>query len=197
MSVFYLTAGLRYVCHALCAEFVEFRVWSRLVISFLVCSRKHSCVGSNHIVFKFSHCLELHACYLVECLAGLSERVFRRTLQQFSVLVEIRAEHCYGRNFCKRIQECRAETRQYIKVAAACLNEREEARAIDALTASEDGVQVCFIVDYKVQRLESSVSRRIHEVDHSDAVLPDVFDDVRLCEFLARLAKCRHQLVRI
>ena len=93
MSVFYLTAGLRYVCHALCAEFVEFRVWSRLVISFLVCSREHSAVRRYDIVLQLTHSLELHSCHIVECLAGLSECVFRGTFKWLAVLVEIRAEH--------------------------------------------------------------------------------------------------------
>ena len=197
MAILDLSAGLCNIGHATGTEVVELGVGGRFVIAFLVCGGEHLFIGRNHIIFQFAHGLEIHSRYFVECAASLAERVLGRTFQRFAVLVEVRAEHGQGGQFCKGIEEGGAEAGQYVEVAAAGLNEGEEAASVHALAASEDGIQIGQVVDDEVQGLQTSVSGGIHEIDHSYIVLFDEADDVRLCEFLAWLAQEGHQLVRI
>ena len=77
VTILDLSSSLCYVCHALCAEFVELCIWGRFMVAFLVCCREHFSVRCNHVVLKLSHCLKLHSCDLVECSAGFAECLLR------------------------------------------------------------------------------------------------------------------------
>ena len=89
VSVFYLSAGLGNISHALGAEIVELGIRCRLVVALLVCCRVHAAVGGNHIILQFTHCLELQAGNLIERTACLAQGILGRTLKLFTVLVEI------------------------------------------------------------------------------------------------------------
>ena len=185
------------VCHTLGTELVELGIGGRFVITLLVGGREHFRVRSNNVVLQLAHSLELHAGHFVEGAACLAQSVLGRTLQRFSVLVEIGAKHGQGRDLGKGIQEGRAETWQDIEVAAACLDEGEQAAAVHTLAACQYGIQICQVVYHEVQCLQPAVAGGIHEVHHPDVVLFDEADDVRLCEFLARFAQEGYQFVGI
>ena len=197
VTIFDLSACLSDVGHALCAKLIELGIGSRLMITLLVSSGKHAAVGGNHIVFQLTHRLELHACHLIERTARLAQRVLGRTLQRLAILIEVRAQHRERGQLGKRVNECSAEARQHVKVAATRLNEGEEAAAVHALTAGEDRVEVSLIVNYKVERLQTAISSRIHEVDHTYSVLLDVAHDISLGKLHARLLQIGYNLIGV
>ena len=89
VAVLYLTASLCNVCHALGSELVELGIRCRLMITFLVGGREHLRVRGYYVILQLAHSLELHTCYLVEGTACLAQGVLGRTLQGFTVLVEV------------------------------------------------------------------------------------------------------------
>ena len=182
VAVFNLSACLRNVLHALLAEEVGLGIGSRLMIAVLVDGGIEFLVLGNHVVFQFAHGLELHACHLGEGARCLGECVLRRTGQQIAVFIEIRAEHAERGNLGKGVYESGAVARQHIEVAAACLDKREEAAAVDALTACEDGVEIGHVGDDEVECFQFSVATGIHEIHHFDFIFLDVADDVCLCK---------------
>ena len=72
----------------------------------------------------------------------------------------------------------------------------EKRRAVDTLATGEYRIEICSAVYYKIQCLEPSVTRRVHEVDHPDAVLLYVTHYVGLCKLTTRLSKKSHYPVR-
>ena len=117
------------------------------------------------------------------------ERVFRRRLQRVAILVEVGTEQRHGGYLCKRIDKGRTETGQYIEVARACLDKTEQAGAIDTLATGEDGLQVVEVVDDEVQRLQLTVTTRIHEIHHADVIINNVVDDIGFRKFRRRFLK--------
>ena len=89
------------------------------MVTTLVGSREHAVVLGNDVIFQFTHCLECHPGGCSESLCGTVQRLFRRTVQRLSFLIEIRTKHAKGRNLGKRVHECRAETGNDIQVAVA------------------------------------------------------------------------------
>ncbi len=53
----------------------------------------------------------------------------------------------------------------------AGFNEAEKTRTIDTLSTSEDGVQISVVGDDKIECFQATISSRIEEIDHSDAIL--------------------------
>jgi hypothetical protein len=84
-----------------------------------------------------------------------------------------------------------------IHVAAACLDEREEAGAVNTLAAGEDGIEIVEVGDDEVKRLEPSVASGIHKINHADIVVFHKTDDVCFSEFRCRLLKICHYLIGI
>ena len=197
MAVLYLSARLGNILHAASAELVGLGIGSRLVIAALVLSGEDALVVADDIILQFAHGLELHARHLGESLSSLVEGMLGRTLERVAVLVEIRAEQRDGGNLGKGVDECRAESGQDVEVAGACLDEREEAGAVDAFAASKNGIEVVEVVDDEVQRLHFSVATGIHEVDHADVVFHNVVDDVGLGKFSSRLLQRHHDGIGI
>ena len=173
MAVFDQAARLRDVEHALLAEFVEFGVWSRFVVSALVGGGKELRFRGDDIVFEFAHGLELHSRLFFELLARLVERVFGGTGKWFAVFVEERAQHAERGQFRKRIDKRCAEFRHDIEVAAAGFDERKETGAVNAFATGQDFIKVVGIVDDEIQRLKSSVSSWIHEIHVLDVIITD------------------------
>ena len=182
MAVFDEAARLGDVEHAPLAEFVEFRVGGGFVVAALVGGGEERRFRGDDVVFKFAHGLEFHAGLFLELLAGLVEREFGGAGQRFAVFVVERAKHAERGQFREGIDESRAEFRHDIEVAAAGLDEGEEAGAVDAFAAGEDFIQIFGVVDDEIQCLQTSVSGGIHEIDMLDLVVADESDDVVLGE---------------
>ena len=183
VAVLDLAAGLGDVLHAALAELAGLGIGCRLVVSALVDGGEHVLGGENHIILQFAHGMELHAGNLGEGVASLGERVLRRTLQVLAVLVEVGAEQAQRWQLGEWVDESRAVARQHVQVATASLDKVEQAGAVDALAAGEDGLKVVQVVDDEVQRLEFAVAARIHEVDHLDIVLGDIAHQVGALNF--------------
>ena len=197
VTVLNLSARLSDVSHTLGAEFVKLRIGCRLMVALLVSCGEHFIIRRNDIVFQFAHSLKLHARYVIECPACLTERVLGRTFEGFTVFVEERTEHGERGKFSKGIYKGCAETGKHIEVAASCFDEGEEATAVHAFATGEDGVKIFGIVNYKVERLEATIGSGIHEVDHANAVFFDEAHDVGLRKFLTGLAQISNYGVRI
>lgn len=105
--------------------------------------------------------------------------------------VEERAEHTQRRLLAEGVHESRGEARQHVEVAARRLDKREEAGAIDALAAGENGLQVVDVGQHEVERLHLAVASRIQEVDTSNVVFPHEAHDVLAFYLLG----CHLQLV--
>ena len=197
LAVAVLDASARagYVAHAQRAEIVVFGKGAALVIALLVGGGELSALGRYHIVLELAHSLEAHARDALKFRACLVERVLRRALERPAVLVEERAEHSHRRQLGEGVDESRAEARQHVEVGAAGADEGEERRAVDALAQREDGLKIVEVVDYEIQRLQTSVAGGVHEVDHLDTVLGDETYDVVFRKFFGGLAESRHNLV--
>ena len=167
------------------------------MIAALILGREHTLVVADHVILQFAHRLELHARHFLEGLGSLVQRMLWRRLQRMAVLVEIRTEHRHRGDLCKGIDKGRTETRQHIEVARSCLDEREEAGAVDTLATGKDSLQVVEVVDHEIQRLQLSVATRIHEVHHADLVVYDVLDDVGLGKLGRWFLQCRHDRIGI
>ena len=178
MAVLNLAASLGDILHALGAEFAALGIGAALVVAALVDGREHLVVAEDDVVLQLAHGVELHACNLAECLAGLVQRVLRTALQRITVLVEVAAQKTQGGNLGKRVDKRGVVAWKHIQVAAARLDEREQAAAVNALATSEHGLEVVQVVDDKVQRLELAVAARIHEVHHLDFLFFDIADEV-------------------
>ena len=195
VAILDLSASLSDVGHALSAELIELSIGSRLMVTLLVSSGKHTSIRSNHIILQLTHRLELHTCHRIKCTACLAQRILGRTLKRLAILVEIRTQHRECRQFGKRVNECSAEARQHIEVAATRLNKGEEAATVHALTTGEDSVEVSLVINNKVKRLQSAITCRVHKVDHTDSILLDETHNVGLCKLLTRLLQISHNLI--
>ena len=182
MAVLDLAACLGDVLHALLAELVGLGIGCGLVVAALVLGGEHLLVVGDDVVLELAHGLELHAGDLAEGLGGLVQGMLRGGLEGMAVLVEIGTQHGDGGYLGEGVDECRLVAGQHVEVAGACLYEGEQAAAVDALAAAEDGVEVGQVVDDEVEGLQLAVAAGVHEVDHADVVLDDVVDDVGLGE---------------
>ena len=199
VAVFDLSAGLCDVRHALGAEVVELGVGARLVVALLIRSLEVLIVflGNDNVVFQLAHGLELHARDVRESLASLVECILGCALERLSVLIEVRAEHGEGRDFSEWVDEGGTETRNSVEVATAGTDKGEETRTVDALAAGQDRIQILLVRNDEIECFQSTISRRIHEVDHLDIVLTDERDDVGLGKFRSRLLRKRNQAVGV
>ncbi len=150
-------------------------------------------VGSNYVVLQLAHRLKLHSRYLGEGAARLAQCVLGRTFERLTIFIEIGAQHRECRDLGKRIEKRCAETWQNIEVAAAGLDERKEARTIDALATSQNSVEVSGVVNDEVEGFESAITRGIHKIDHTHTIFADIAYDVSFGELLCGLAQiCNH-----
>ena len=120
------------------------------MVAFLVSRGEQTLIGRNHVILQLSHSLELHTRHCVECAARFAQSVLGRAFKGLTIFIEVGAEHRERRDLGKWIEKRRAETRQNIEIAAASLDEWEEARAVDALATSEDCIEIGSVVDYEV-----------------------------------------------
>ncbi len=173
-----MSARARNIIHTFLTEGTRLGVRSALVIAVLVTRLVSVLGGADDIILQLAHGLKVHARGDPERLHRLTERVLRRRLQGLPVLVEERTEHAERRHLRERIEKGCGIAGQDIEVAARCLNEGEEAGAVDTLTAGEDRVEIIEIGEHEVECLHFPVAARVQEVDPSDAVLTDKSDDV-------------------
>ncbi len=197
MPVFYLSSRLCDILHTLRTELVELRIRPRFMISALISCREQIFLIRNHIILQLSHRLELHTCHIRKRLACLVQRIFRRAFQRFAILIKERAQHAQRRQFGKRIDKRRTETRNHIQVAATRLDKRKQARTVHTFPAGQDCIQICSIVNNKIQCFQAPVTGRIHKVHHPDILLFNVRYDIRLCKFGRWLLKELNQKVGI
>jgi len=193
MPILYLSACLRNIWHTFRTEIIELGIRGRFVITTLVGSREQSVIFRNDIIFQFSHSLKFHPRNRSECLTCLTQGIFRRTFQRFTILIEIRTEHWQCGQFRKRVYKSGPETRHYIQITATGLYKRKQAGTIYAFTTCKYGIKVCFIIDDKVQCLQSPVCRRIHEVHHTNVILLYIGNNVCFRKFGSRFLKGSHQ----
>ena len=193
MPVFYLSSRLCDILHTLRTELVELRIRPRFMISALISCREQIFLIRNHIILQLSHRLELHTCHIRKRLACLVQRIFRRAFQRFAILIKERAQHAQRRQFGKRIDKRRTETRNHIQVAATRLDKRKQAGTVHPLSTSKDRIQISRIINYKIQCFQSPACCGIHEVHHADIVLLDIRNNVCFRKFGSRFLKGSHQ----
>ena len=126
VAVFDLSACTGYVAHAECAEIVVFGKRCAFVIALLVCGREAVGIFVDNVILKFTHGLESQTCGFGEFLASFVQRMFGRRFERLAVLVAEAAQHGYGGNIGKGIEESGAVAGNYIEVAAAGTDEREK-----------------------------------------------------------------------
>ena len=165
------------------------------MVAALVDGREGAGVVGDHVVLELAHRLELQARLLAEGGASLVEGVLGGAFEGVAVLVEERAEHAEGGKRGERVHEGRGEARHDIEVAAAGLDVREEAGAVDALAARKDLVKVVGVVDDEVEGLQAPIAARVHEVDVADRIVADEGLDVLLRELAAGLLQLFHEAV--
>ena len=87
------------------------------------------------------------------------------------------------------VKEGRGQAGHDVQVGGGRLDESKERRAIDALTQRQHTIQVRLGLDRKVERLQATVPSDIAQVEHPDAVVLDIADDVGFRKFLRRLSE--------
>ena len=73
----------------------------------------------------------------------------------------------------------------------------QNSNAVHTFPAGQDCIQICRIVNNKIQCFQASVTCRIHKVHHPDILLLNVRYDIRLCKFGRWLLKELNQKVGI
>ena len=141
------------------------------MIGTLVNGRIAFFVRLDDVILKFSHGFEFKASGLCESSSRFDQSLFRRRRKGLSIFVKIRTKQAKCRDFGKGIYKSSGETRHYIEIATASFNEAEKTRTIDTLSTSEDSVQISVVSDDKVECFQATISSRIEEIDHSDAIL--------------------------
>ena len=196
VTVFDKAATFGYELHSLDAELLELAERLRSVIAALVGREIFVILGSDDIVFEFAHNLELHAAGgFAKGLAGFGEGVFRSHFEGLAVLgVEV-AEEVERGDIGEGVDEGGAETRDDVEVAAARLEEGEEAGSIDTLAGGKNLVGVVEAVDDEVEGLEATVVRHVAELYHLDVELVDDAEHVGLGELTHRFLQELHQTV--
>ena len=197
MTVLDLSACLGDVVHAASSEVVGLGIGSTLVIATLVDGGIDSLSRLDDIILQLTHRLVVHSRHLAEGFCSAAKCLLGRRCQRLTVLVEEGTEQTERGNLGKRIDKSRRVARQHIEVAGRSLNEREQARTVDTLTTCQDGVQVGEVADDEVQRLQLSVTTRIHEVHHLDAVFLDEANNVLFCKFLRQLLQVCHHAIGV
>lgn len=116
VSVFDLGACAGDITHAQGAEIVEFGERRRFVVAALVGGGEGAGIVGYDVVLKFAHGMEMQSGYVGKRAACLVEHVFGCRFERLAVLVEVGTEHCQRRQWRKRIDEGRAETRHYVEI---------------------------------------------------------------------------------
>lgn len=114
MTVFDLSACLRYVEHTMLAEVVHLGVRCRFVVTSLVDCRIAFVIVGDDVVLQLAHGVELHSSFLTEGLARLAQGVFWRRGERLPVLVEVTAQQTQGWYFGKRVQERGGKAWQHV-----------------------------------------------------------------------------------
>ena len=87
------------------------------------------------------------------------------------------------------IEEGRGQSGHDVQVRGGRLHEGEERGTIDALPQRQYAVQVRLGLDREVQRFQTTVPTDIAQVEHPNAVVLDVADDVGFRKLLCGLPK--------
>ena len=89
----------------------------------------------------------------MECAACAVQSLYGCCIKRLAVLVEIGAKQSERRNLAEGVDKRRLEARQHIQVAAFGVHKREQARAIYALAARQNSVEILEAVEHEVQSL--------------------------------------------
>ena len=196
VAVLYLAARFRYVEHTLAAEIVHLGEGFALVVAFLVSGREQGFRLLDHVVFQFSHSLELEAGGLFKGLLRPHKGGVGGAVELPAVLVIVAAKEAEGGLFLERVYESGPVAGKYVKVTVAGLYEgREQAGAVHAFSFDEDRLYVVEAVYREIQGFDAAVFRWVHKVHHTDAVFRDVAEDVLPGEFLRAFPQVCYYLV--
>ncbi|KAF5030180.1 hypothetical protein DSECCO2_640800 [anaerobic digester metagenome] len=142
MAVLDPAAGAGDEAHCFVTQVCELDEGFGRVIALLVAAGIEVLFGADDVILKFAEGLEGAPGPTGEFLVCFPEHVFGRTLQRLPVVVVERAEEFQCRHLGKGVYERRTVPGNYVKVAASCLDEREEVAAVDTLAVREDGIEV-------------------------------------------------------
>ena len=180
VAVLYLGACAGYIAHTQRAEVVEFGKGRRFVVASLVGGGECAGIRGYHVILQLAHGVEVKPRGFAEGTACLVEHLLGSRFERLAVFVEEGAKHSKRGQRSERIDESRAETRHNIKVGAAGAYKGEQRRTVHTLAESENGFEICLVVDYEIKGLQASVGCRIHEVYHFDAVVGNEIHNVGL-----------------
>ena len=140
------------------------------MVALLVRGGEQRILVRNHVVFQFSHGLELHARGCLEGFLGPHQSGVRSTVEGLAALVKEAAQEAQGGNLVERIHKGGAVTRNYVKVAVSGLDKRrKQAGAVYALPFREDGLGVGQAVHREIKGFHAPVLGGVHEINHPDA----------------------------
>ena len=87
------------------------------------------------------------------------------------------------------VEEGRGQAGHDVQIRGGCLDEGEERRAVDAFPQRQHTIQVRLGLDREVECLQATIPSDVAQVEHPDAVVLDIADDVGFRKFLRRLSK--------
>ena len=143
----------------------------------------------EEVVLELAEGLQLAARLLLQGALGLAQNLLRCRGQGLAVDVVEAAQDIQGRNVRERVEEGCGQAGHDVQVRGGRLDEGEERRAVDALPQRQHTIQVCLGLDREVQCLQATVASDVAQVEHPDAVVLDIADDVGFRKFLRRLSE--------
>ena len=175
------------------AHALPLREGARFVVPALRFDGEQVLLLGEEVVLEFAEGLQLAARLFLQGALSLAQNLLRRRGQGLTVDVVEAAQDIQGRNMREGVEEGRGQAGHDVQVRGGRLDEGEERRAVDALPQRQHTVQVSLGLDREVQRLQATISSDIAQVEHPDAVVLDIADDVGFRKFLRRLSEGSHE----
>ena len=197
VAVLDLAARLGDVLHGAHAELGRLVEGRGLMVAPLVGRKEEILLRADDIELQFAHNVEIktrHAAQLFVCTA---QRLLGSHVEGLAVLGVVAAQDVERGDFAEGVAEGRAVARHNVEVARTRLDIGEEARTVHPLAAGEDALQVGLVVDDEIQGLQTPVRPRVTEIDHLDAVLLDITDQIGTREVAARLSEKAYERIGI
>ena len=151
----------------------------------------------EEVVLEFTEGLQLAARLLLECSLSLPQDFLGRRGQGATVNIVEAAQDIEGRDVREGVEERGSHARHDIQVRGGRLDECEQGGTVDALSESQHPIEVSLGLDREVQGLQASVPSDVAEVEHLDAIVLDIADDVGFRKLLRGLSEGLHERVGV
>ena len=189
MGVLHRAADGNEVRESLRAHFLPLGEGPRFVVAALRLDGEQLLFLREEVVLEFTEGLQLAARLLLERSLSLPQDFLGRRGQGAAVNIVEATQDIEGWDMREGVEERGSHARHDIQVRGGRLDECEQGGTVDALSESQHPIEVGLGLDREVQGLQASVPSDVAEVEHLDAVVLDIADDVGFREFLGRLSK--------